>query len=591
MSSIAAPAGHARTRDPTPPRAIVVWPIAVAGAAAAATSVTLALTNRSIGPELGEPLVIALLHVSITVGYIACGLVAWIARPASAFGPLMVIAGAVNFTGALSWSTNELAYSFGQALDLVVPVVFLHVFLAFPTGRLRTRTERVVIVTAYSIAIGLEVVRMVLGEFGPRNLLEVHQNVALSHDVRAVQLIAVAAACLWGVVVLAVRRRRAGPPLRRPLDLLVEAFALSLGMSAVLLLSLAFGFAVVPEVRWATFIALSLAPVAFLVGLLDARLARADVGGLVVELRSNPVPHELRDALARALRDDSLELAFWLPEYRVYADLDGRTIDFEAAGRAVTLIEREDGSPVAALIHDPSLRDEPELLDAVAAAAAMALENARLHAELRARLDELRGSRARIVEAGQKERQRLERNLHDGAQQRLVALALELGRLEGRLAHDSEAVARIERAQGEIAASLDELRELAHGLHPAVVSAHGLEVALEELAARAPVPVRLTIDTGGRLPEQLEVAAFYLVSESLANVGKYAGATTASVDVTRTKSRVVVEIVDDGVGGADTERGTGLRGLADRVEALGGRLRVWSPPGRGTRVRAELPCA
>jgi signal transduction histidine kinase len=590
MSSIAAPAGDAGTRASTPPRAIVVWPIAVAGAAAAATSVALALSNRSIGLELGEPLVVALLHVSITVAYVACGLVAWVARPTSRFGPVMVVAGAVNFLTSLSWSTNEVVYTLGQTLDLVAPVVFLHAFLAFPTGRLRTRLERVVIGAAYSIAVSFEIVRMLLGEFGPRNLLEVHENVALSHEVRRVQLVAIAAACLWGVVVLGVRRRRAGPPLRRPLDLLVEAFALSLVLIAFLLLSLVVGTPVIAELRWATFVALSLAPVAFLVGLLDARLARADVGGLVVELRSNPVPHELRDAVARALRDDSLELAFWLPEYGVYADLDGRTVDVRAAGRAVTLIERDDDSPVAALLHDPSLCDEPELLDAVAAAAAMALENARLHAELRARLDELRQSRARIVEAGQKERQRLERNLHDGAQQRLVALSLELSRLEGRLAHDAEAVARVERAQGEIAASLDALRELAHGLHPAVVSAHGLEVALEELAARAPVPVTLTIDTG-RLPEQLEVAAFYLVSESLANVGKYAEATAASIEVTRTASHLVVEIVDNGVGGADTERGTGLRGLADRVEALGGRLRVWSPPGRGTRVRAELPCA
>jgi signal transduction histidine kinase len=213
-----------------------------------------------------------------------------------------------------------------------------------------------------------------------------------------------------------------------------------------------------------------------------------------------------------------------------------------------------------------------------------------LQAELRARLDELRGSRARIVEAGQRERQRLERNLHDGAQQRLVALSLELTMLEDRLAHDPDSVARFERARNEIAVSLTELRELAHGLHPAVVSAHGLDVALEQVAARASVPVKLTIATGGRLPEALEVAVFYLVCESLANVGKYAEASAASVEVTRQYGRVVVEIVDDGVGGADSERGTGLRGLADRVEALNGRLRVWSPAGRGTRVRAELPC-
>jgi len=214
-----------------------------------------------------------------------------------------------------------------------------------------------------------------------------------------------------------------------------------------------------------------------------------------------------------------------------------------------------------------------------------------LHAELAARLEELRGSRVRVIEAGQRERQRLERNLHDGAQQRLVALSLELTMLKKRLDADPEATERIDHARTEIAMSLEELRDIARGLHPAVVSGHGLAVALESLAARAPFPVRLTVALEDRLPEQLEVAAYYLVSESLANIGKHAHASAATVDVTRCDGEVVVEVVDDGIGGADTERGSGLRGLADRVEALDGRLRVWTPSGHGTRVRAEIPCA
>jgi signal transduction histidine kinase len=213
-----------------------------------------------------------------------------------------------------------------------------------------------------------------------------------------------------------------------------------------------------------------------------------------------------------------------------------------------------------------------------------------LHAELRARLDELRGSRARIVEAGQTERKRLERNLHDGAQQRLIALSLELGLWEEGVQGDHEASRRLESARREIATSLEELRDVARGLHPAVVSGHGLEVALEQLAARGPVPVRLKVAVGTRLPERLEVAAFYLVSESLANIGKHANATSATVEVSRNDGQVVVEVVDDGIGGADTELGSGLRGLADRVEALEGRLRIWSPKGGGTRLRAEIPC-
>jgi signal transduction histidine kinase len=253
-------------------------------------------------------------------------------------------------------------------------------------------------------------------------------------------------------------------------------------------------------------------------------------------------------------------------------------------------VVNHEGEPIAALRHDASLQDEPELLEAVGAAAGIALANARLHAELGARLEELRGSRVRVIEAGQRERQRLERNLHDGAQQRLVALSLELTMLKRKLNGDPETSSGIDRARAEIALSLEELRDVARGLHPAVVSGHGLAVALESLVARAPVPVRLTVELGERLPEPLEVAAYYLVAESLANIGKHAQARSATIDVTRCNGEVVVEIVDDGIGGADTEGGSGLRGLADRVEALEGRLRVWTPRGRGTRVRAEIPC-
>jgi signal transduction histidine kinase len=330
----------------------------------------------------------------------------------------------------------------------------------------------------------------------------------------------------------------------------------------------------------------------FLAGLLHARLARSAVGDLILELRPNPSPKGLRDALAHALRDPSLTLVYWLPEFGTYAGLDGRPVALPSpeTGVATTLIDR-DGVPVAALLHDGWLAEEPELLAAVTAAAAIALENARLDVELRARLQELRGSRARMVEVADKERQRLERNLHDGAQQRLVALSLELSLLGSELSSDKGAQERLDRAQRQIAVSLSELREIARGIHPAVLTAHGLGVALEQLAALAPVRVRLAVETEGRLPEALEVAAYYLVCETLTNVGKYAQASSATVDVSRSNSRVLIEVTDDGIGGADTERGGGLRGIADRVEALDGRLRIWSPVGGGTRIRAEIPCA
>ncbi len=574
------------------PKPMIIAAVGLAGLAAAGASLTFALRSGGVEAEIGEPLVIASLAAWVTASYVLCGLIAWWRRPSSRFGPLMIVAGFVNFASTLSWTTSDVTFTFGQALDLLPPVLFLHVFLAYPSGRLRSPFERSLVAVAYVAAIGLELVRMVFGGFGPHNLLEVTSSPGSGETVLHVQLLLVSGLCLAGVGVLALRRRRSGRPLRRSLDLLTDSFALALVMIAFLFVSAAFDGPAVAQIRWATFAALGLAPVVLLIGLLKSRLARIGVGELLVELRDDPAPADLRDALARALRDPSLTLAYWLPEFESWADRDGRPVQLPGAGsgRARTQIDRE-GTRVAVLVHDPSLDDEPELLAAVSAGAAIALEQGRLHAELRARLGELRGSRARVIEAGQKERQRLERNLHDGAQQRLIALSLDLGLLGERLRDDPVARTSLDGARREIALSLSELRDVAQGLHPAVVSGHGLAVALESLAAHAPVPVRLTVELEGRLGEQLEVAAYYVVAESLTNVGKHAQATSATVDIGTANGRVIVEVVDDGIGGADTERGSGLRGLADRVEALGGRLRVWTPRGGGTRVRAELPCA
>ena len=477
---------------------------------------------------------------------------------------------------------------------MLPPLLFLHVFLAYPSGRLVGQLERGVVAGAYVIGIGLGLVRMALGDAGPRNLLEIVSAPRAVELVRNVQFIGVSALCLAGVGVLAARRWGPRSAPRRPLGPLVDSFALGLVMIAAL-----FSFSVfvgspdeVPAIemlRRATFFVVGLAPIAFLFGLLRSRLT---VGPAIISLGAGAARGDVIGALRSALRDPSLEVAYWVAEYDRYADLDGRAIELPtAADRATTLIDREDGTHVAALVHDQSLRDEPELLDAVTTATGFALENARLHAELRARLEELKGSRARIIEAAQTERQRLERNLHDGAQQRLVALSLELGLLERRFEAEPDARVALDQTRREVTESLRELRELAHGIHPAVVTGHGLAVALKTLAARAQVPVRLTVDLDGRLPERQEVAAYYVVSESLTNVAKYARAASAAVEVRHSDGRLVVEIVDDGIGGADTRRGSGLRGLADRVEALGGRLRIWSPAGGGTRVVAEIPCA
>ena len=578
----------AGTRFTPPPRPLVRWLIVLAGGAGAAGSVLLALAND----QMAEPGLQAGLLNWITLPYILAGVIAWSRRPDSLFGPLIVAAGFAMFLSSLQWASAGIPYTLGLAFDLLPVALFLHVFLAFPGGRLGRARERRVVAASYSAAIGLQLVKMLLGGGESGNVLGVVENSGAAQVVEDVELAALSALSLVGVALLADRRRGSVRPLRPSVALLVDSFALGLVMIAVLLLAGAFEWPSFETIRRITFGVMGVAPVAFLIGLLNARRSRLALGDLLVRLRSDPAPPDLHEALAGALRDPSLTLAYWLPEFESWADVDGRQVELpqDGSGRTATLIKR-DGAPVAALIHDASLADEPQLLDAVSAAAAIALENGRLQAELRARLEELRGSRRRVIEAGQEERQRLERDLHDGAQQRLIALSLELGLLEGRLHHDPDVRSRLDDARQEIGRSLEELRDVARGIHPAVVSGHGLAVALESLAARAPVPVRLAVDLEERVPERVEVAAYYVVCESLANVAKHARATSATVDVAQANGQVVVEVVDDGVGGADTERGSGLRGLADRVEALGGRLRIWTPRGGGTRVRAEMPCA
>jgi signal transduction histidine kinase len=581
-----------RAAHPAPPPPVVLWALAVAACAAASAVVVLALTSDHVT----EPGIQAALMDWGVLAYVLAGTVAWWRRPASRFGPLMIAAGFAFFATSLSWSNAGVPFTIGVAVDLLPAVLFLHVFLAFPTGRLERPFERVLVAAAYVVALGLQLVGLALDGFGPDNLVALTSQPEAAYTLLRAQLVALSASFLAGIALLAVRRRDAGRPVRRSVGLLVDAFAFALVMLAVLYLSGAYGFLqgqiAFETIRRATFFVLGLAPIVFLAGLLQARLARSAVGDLLVELRASPAPADLRNALAHALGDPSLTLVYWLAEYRTWADLDGRrvTLTDVAGERSTTMIDRGD-EHVAALLHEAALDDEPELLEAVVAAAAIAIENAQLHAELQARLDELHGSRARIVEAGDSERRRLERNLHDGAQQRLVSLSLGLRLVANRLPPGSDAEELLSAARGELAASLSELRELAQGIHPAVLSDHGLAVALESVAARAPVPVELKVDLGGRLAPPLEVAAYYLVCEALTNVGKYANASSAAVEVIRDDGHVVVEVRDDGDGGADPDGGSGLRGLADRVEALDGHLRIWSPPGGGTSVRAELPCA
>jgi signal transduction histidine kinase len=299
----------------------------------------------------------------------------------------------------------------------------------------------------------------------------------------------------------------------------------------------------------------------------------------------------VREMLAESLGDRTLSIAYWLPDREIFVDEAGRTVSLPdpGSGRAWTAVER-DGQRVAAILHDAELDTGPELVHAAAAGASLAIDNERLKADLRARVEELRVSRVRIVEAGDAARRRIERDLHDGAQQQLVSLALDLRLLKARLP-DAEAAAVVDELTDKLGVALAELRELARGIHPVVLTAQGLGPAVEGLAHRSPVHVECHVDVGDeRLSPSIEAAAYFLVAEALTNVVRYAQADSARVEIHRAGNNVFVEVSDDGVGGADLAAGSGLRGLADRIAALEGTLRVISPPGQGTRVQATIPC-
>jgi signal transduction histidine kinase len=528
----------------------------------------------------------AALRLLVGWSFIGTGLYAWWRRPENRTGLLMAAVGFAWFATSLSASDDDLVFTIGIALDGLYGALLGHLLIAFPTGRLATRAERLLVTGIYLTVTVLQLPALLFEDTDePRNLLMVESNQDLSDLLDALQF-AVAFALIVASFVIVARRRAQVAPAQRP----VLAPVLWTGGATLAALTVALTFDAVGSPKEGLE-RLSLAlfatvPFGFLVGGLRTRLAHgAAVSRLIARLGQVPGEHALRAALAEALGDPSLRLAYWLPDSERFVDAAGRP--FPMPERGWTAVELH-GRRVAAIVHDPALDEEPQLVRTAGAAAALALENQRLSAELRARIEDLRASRTRIVEAGDAERRRLERDLHDGAQSRLVALAMKLRMARRRAEGRPDVTAILDESSAELQASLDELRELARGIHPAVLTDRGLGPALEMLASRAPVPVDVAGDVDD-LPPAVATAVYFVVSEGLTNVAKYARARHATVTVSRDDNRVVAEVADDGVGGADLARGSGLRGLVDRVAALDGRLELHSPAGNGTRLRAEFP--
>jgi PAS domain S-box-containing protein len=796
-----------------------------------------------------DPVFVAFANLLSAWSFIFGGLIAWARRPDNRFGPLLVAVGLTIFIGALAESNSSLPFTFGYVFGGVFVAVFIHALLVFPRGYLETRLVYGIVGFAYFAFTAGSLFTSFFDDLSddcpecPANAFLIVDSPAAVTAITAVLLLVGIPAIVASLYIFFRRWKAASAPLRRVLLPVYLTAGATLVLLVVALLVESFSSAAGSILFWILVFTFASVPIAFIVGLLSGRLARAGVGQLMLELGEPRAPGELREALARALGDPTLRLAYWIPETESFADVDGAPIELpDGRGEEMaTLVERE-GHTVAALIHHRSLEEDPTLVEAAAAAAALALESERrlvaltntqarihalldafpdlifrmsrdgvyleykgkeedlavppeqligarfhdvlprdvadqllagvvraidtgeivtgdytieidgvprdfearivkagdeavvigreftqrnraqaelerLHAELQQRhreleherdfattvvdstpsllclitpggsivrfntslerlsgrsdddttrrnvfwdvfvapeeregvrsaledvvaeggrgefesawittsgerrqvtwsttplrddkgdprllicgVDitdrkrqeaELRRSRARLLEASDIERRRLERNLHDGAQQRLVSLSLMLRLAQARVHADPEQAENLlGQASDELAQGLEELRELARGIHPAVLSDRGLGAALEALVTRTPLAVELDL-IDDRLPEPVEAAAYYVVSEALANVAKYADASSVAVSIASVNGHAVVEIADDGVGGADPAKGSGLRGLVDRVEALDGRLHVESQPGKGTRIRAEIPC-
>jgi len=490
--------------------------------------------------------------------------------------------------------TSRLATTLLMLVVALQAPAYAHMAFGYPSGYVRDRLERALLVVAYVVGLLSMLPPALFVNPGPcpgcprlaPSLLFTGHTFDITPIDRVFSSLFIALGIAF--IALAARRLRRWPPgaRRTMLPLAIAAVFASAQLIVRDVALLTDWTQPLSTLEWLGRVNLVVVPLAIAVGVATIRRHRGPLGDLVVELGSAG-PGEIRSALARAIGDPSLQLALWLPDQRRFVDENGTAVSVEpeTSGRAVTLIgPREE--PVAALVHDANLAGQRPLLEAAGSAARLALENARLHAELRAQLTELQASRARIVAAADTERRRLERDLHDGAQQRLLALGLALQLLADNPAEPE----LLGEAQAELQAALRELRELARGIHPAILTDNGLPAAISSLIDRASIPITAQI-TEQRYPQPVESAAYFVISEALANVAKHAHAHSATVIATPRNGRLIVEISDDGQGGASAASGGGLEGLADRVGALDGRLTVDSVPGAGTTIRAEIPCA
>jgi len=534
------------------------------------------------------------------LGLVVSGVLAWTQPRVRWLGLLAMLAG-VAWLGP-DWEGWEGAPSLVRSLGVAVTPFFLpllfHLAVALPTGRIPGRVARIAVVAVYAIATVVSVGRALfrdpfLDPYCWRNCLDnaflVHADPGLASALGDVSTVSTA---LLGALVVAVGARRlvrATTPARRALMPTLAPVVLAAAAEVAYAVALLRRPLEDPnDTEFASiFFLRSLSACALAVGIawyvLNARHVRSSVGRLAADLAETPPAGRLRDGLAGALGDPDLEVHYWLPGARRFVTAEGEAAPLPTAGngRAVTPIARG-GRTLAVVSHDAALLDASELEHQIGSAARLAIDNERLQAEVLAQLDELRNSRARIVEAGDSERRRLERNLHDGAQQRLLAVSYDLrvARAAAERDGDRELGGLTARATVEIDRALSELRELAEGIYPAILTEAGLATALATLADAAPLPVELRGLSPDRFSAAVESAAYYAVEEAVHDAASR-GASFAAVSVSVAGDRLVVTVDDDG-----RDRVGPLVHVADRIGAFGGSVHA-----EANNLRAELPCA
>ncbi len=551
------------------------------------------------GPQ--QPAWIVVLFPLVGCVYLAAGVLAAARRPNNRTGALLV-------AGALAWLVAAMAnlqtpalVAAGLACATLPLAVVLHLLHGFPSGQLRGAVSRATVLAGYGVALVLQAPIYLFGQgsIAPYDTLQLADRPDLADLGGWVQDVAGAALILATGVLLARRLRAATPSQRRVLGPLYAygIFALVFVVVSAKLADTVF----VGHDHARVVVQLALlagVPLAFAASVLRggfARMGEVEELGAWLGAETGGRP-SLAQALAHTLGDPSLQLALWVPAAGGYVDLAGEPVGVEAAraGRGVAEVRRGDRR-IGAIVYDATLIADRSLVEAAARMTAIALDHERLTVELTASRDALRRSRARIVDAADEERRRIACDLHDGLQARLVVLAIGADGLSS----DPQLPAAARTAATQLRTGLEgvvsELRALVQGVMPAALIERGLPAATEDLADRMPLPTTLDIDDelgalDRKLPPAVELAAYFVVAEALTNAVKHARARELSVRLARPAGRLRVEVRDDGVGGAAANGGAGIRGMADRIDVLGGRLTITSPPGGGTCVIAEVPC-